>query len=102
MGLEVLLVAVIIVGGFAAFRRSDAAGRSARRTLGMGRICTVGGCAGALGALDAATSGQRNLVSGFNPYLFSFVFFIGVGLLIAGAVRALSRQPESQPPEDIG
>lgn len=89
LGLEFLLLPLIIVGAVTAFRLGGDAGRRARRTMLMGLVCSIGGCVGALAALDAETSGVRNALSGINPYLYVFLLLAGVCFLVFGAVLAI-------------
>lgn len=90
MALELFLLPLILIGGFVAFRLPGADGRRARRLMLFGLISSVGGCVGSLGWLGAETSGSGGFFGQVNPLFFAALFVIGVLVMGAGAVVALS------------
>lgn len=99
MGLELFLLPLIVVGAVVAFRLRGAAGRRARKMLLFGFVASLGGCVASLSWLGAETSGRSNAVSEINPYLFLGLFVIGVLVMAAGAIVALTGRSEQKAAE---
>jgi hypothetical protein len=94
MALQIILLAVIIVGAFFAFRGRGAVARSGRRYLLAGVVLTISGCVASLAYLDAETSGRGSVFQAVNPFVWLLLFIVGVVVMVMGAVMGFADDAE--------
>jgi len=92
----ILLLILIIVGIFFAFKLRGPALKRALKLYTIGGILSLGGCLGSLVWLGGETSGNTTVINDINPYLFAASFFIGVMVLSANSLISISAVKKSR------
>ena len=95
MAIELLLVVVIFIGVFFSFKLRGAALKNALKLYLTGTILILGGCLGSVGWLDAETSGNSNLFTAVNPFIWAGMVIVGFVVLVYNAVKIINRRMQA-------
>lgn len=108
MGLEILVLIFIIMGVLYSLSLRGRAARVARNWYIVGLCLALGGCFGALSWLGGETSGSRNFANSINPYIWTGIFLVGLGIIVANSLRVIylrsqqRQEADTSPPTDSG
>jgi len=108
VAVEILVLVFIAMGVLLSFSLTGPAARAARKWYIIGLCTALGGCLGALSWLGAETSGSNNFANSINPFIWTGIFLLGLGIIVANSLRVIllrsqqQKQPQDLPEEDAG